>query len=191
MPDILITSLGTEIYYAPQLIADIAWTYPIDHLWMPHALRRIFAGLPGLTPQAKSEQSRFKLSYHYDSNAAPPMEEILTLLRQQELPANPIFSFGQFFDIVPAWASRPRLALHCQAVEYSFGAYPGNGGAAPTKTCFAAIPWELSSPSATERDYRYWAIPNTSILPSGLMPGAYWKPLNIMIFSISSGAHSL
>jgi sucrose-phosphate synthase len=26
MPDILITSLGTEIYYAPQLIADIAWT---------------------------------------------------------------------------------------------------------------------------------------------------------------------
>jgi sucrose-phosphate synthase len=106
MPDILVTSLGTEIYYASQLIADIAWTYHIDHLWTPQVLRRIISGLPGITPQAKSEQSRFKLSYHYDCNIAPSMEEILTLLRQQELSANPTLSFGQFFDIVPARASK-------------------------------------------------------------------------------------
>ena len=106
MPDILITSLGTEIYYAPQLIADIAWTYHIDHLWTPQVLRRVIGGLPGLTPQAKNEQSRFKLSYHYDCNTAPPMEEILTLLRQQELSANPTLSFGQFLDFVPARASK-------------------------------------------------------------------------------------
>lgn len=112
LPDILITSLGTEIYYAPQLIADIAWTYHIDHLWTPQALRRIISTLPGLAPQAKSEQSRFKLSYHYDSNTVPPMEEILTLLRQQELSVNPTLSFGQFFDIVPARASKG------QAVRY-------------------------------------------------------------------------
>ena len=106
MPDILITSLGTEIYFAPQLIADIAWAYHIDHLWMPQALRRILGGLPGLTPQPKNEQSRFKISYYYDNHAAPPMEEILTLLRQQELPVNPTLSFGQFLDIVPARASK-------------------------------------------------------------------------------------
>ncbi|MCD2452692.1 HAD-IIB family hydrolase [Methylicorpusculum oleiharenae] len=106
MPDILITSLGTEIYYAPQLIADIAWTYHIDHLWMPQVLRRIIGGLPGLTPQPKSELSRFKLSYYYDSTIAPPMEEILTLLRQQEFTVNPTLSFGQFLDIVPARASK-------------------------------------------------------------------------------------
>jgi sucrose-phosphate synthase len=106
MPDILITSLGTEIYYAPQLIADIAWTHHIDHLWTPQALRRIIGELPGLVPQAKSEQSRYKLSYHYDSNVAPSMEEILTLLRQQELSVNPILSFGQFLDIIPARASK-------------------------------------------------------------------------------------
>jgi sucrose-phosphate synthase len=105
-PDILITSLGTEIYYAPQLIADIAWTYHIDHLWTPQALRRIIGELPGLVPQAKSEQSRYKLSYHYDCNVAPPIEEILTILRQQELSVNPILSFGQFLDIVPARASK-------------------------------------------------------------------------------------
>ena len=106
MPDILITSLGTEIYFAPQLIADIAWTDHIDHLWIPQALRRIIGGLPGLTPQPKSEQSRFKLSYYYDSTIAPPMEDILTLLRQQEMSVNPTLSFGQFLDLVPARASK-------------------------------------------------------------------------------------
>jgi sucrose-phosphate synthase len=112
VPDILITSLGTEIYYAPQLIADIAWSYHIDHLWTPQVLRRILGGLPGLTPQAKKEQSRFKISYYYDGHAAPPMDEILTLLRQHELSVNPTLSFGQFLDIVPARASKG------QAVRY-------------------------------------------------------------------------
>ena len=112
MPDILITSLGTEIYYAPQLIADIAWTYHIDHLWTPQVLKRIIGNLPGLTPQPKKEQSRFKVSYYYDSQVAPPMEDILTLLRQHELSVNPTLSFGQFLDIVPARASKG------QAVRY-------------------------------------------------------------------------
>ncbi|MDD2800755.1 MAG: HAD-IIB family hydrolase [Methylococcales bacterium] len=109
MPDIIITSLGTEIYYAPQLIADTAWNRHIDHLWTPQVLRRVIdelPGIPGLTPQPKSEQSRFKLSYYYDSTIAPPMEEILTLLRQQELSVNPTLSFGQFLDLVPARASK-------------------------------------------------------------------------------------
>lgn len=106
MPDILITSLGTEIYFTSQLIADIAWPYHIDHLWTPQVLKRVIGGLPGLTQQPKSEQSRFKLSYYYDCRIAPPMEDILTLLRQQELSVNPTLSFGQFLDIVPARASK-------------------------------------------------------------------------------------
>jgi sucrose-phosphate synthase len=106
MPDILITSLGTEIYFAPQLIADIAWTYHIDHLWTPKVLRRVLGELPGLTYQPKSEQSRFKISYYFDANVAPPIEEILALLRQQELSVNATLSFGQYLDIVPARASK-------------------------------------------------------------------------------------
>ncbi|OAI11677.1 MULTISPECIES: HAD family hydrolase [Methylomonas] len=106
VPDILITSLGTEVYFTPQLIADIAWSYHIDHLWTPQVLRRVLGTLPGLTPQPKREQSRFKISYYYDSELAPPMEEILTLLRQKELSVNPTLSFGQFLDIVPARASK-------------------------------------------------------------------------------------
>lgn len=105
-PDILITSLGTAIYYPPQLTADIAWNHHIDRLWTPQVLRRIIDPLPGLTPQLKNQQSRFKVSYYYDANIAPSLEEILTLLRQQELSVNTTLSFGQYLDFVPARASK-------------------------------------------------------------------------------------
>ncbi len=106
MPDVLITSLGTEIYTPPQLTTDISWIHHIDHLWTPQALKRLMDPLPGLTLQAKEHQSRFKLSYFYDPQQAPAMEEILTLLRQHELSAHTSLSFGQFLDFVPARASK-------------------------------------------------------------------------------------
>ncbi len=111
-PDILITSLGTEIYYLPQLTADIAWNHHIDRGWTPQVLRRIIDPLPGLQLQPKNEQSHFKVSYYYDADIAPSLEEILTLLRQQELSVNTTLSFGQYLDFVPARASKG------QAVRY-------------------------------------------------------------------------
>jgi sucrose-phosphate synthase len=111
-PDILITSLGTEIYYLPQMAADVAWNNHIDRGWTPQALRRLCDPLPGLTPQPKSEQSRFKVSYYYNASIAPSLEEILSLLRQQELSVNTTLSFGQYLDFVPVRASKG------QAVRY-------------------------------------------------------------------------
>ena len=105
-PDVLITSLGTEIHYSAQLIGDIAWSHHIDHIWTPMVLRRILEAVPGLRPQPKSEQSRFKASYYYDSAAAPPLQEIQSLLRQQELSVNATLSFGQYLDIIPERASK-------------------------------------------------------------------------------------
>lgn len=105
-PDILITSLGTEIYYPPRLTADVAWNHHIDHWWTPQVLRRIIDPLPGLKFQPKQQQSRFKVSYYYDANIAPSLEEILTQLRQQELSVNTTLSFGQYLDFVPARASK-------------------------------------------------------------------------------------
>ncbi len=106
VPDTLITSLGTEIYYAPQLTADSAWSHHIDHHWNPMAVRRIFAELPGLQLQPKSQRSRFKISYYIDPQEAPSMEDLTGLLHRDELTVNAILSFGQFLDIVPARASK-------------------------------------------------------------------------------------
>ncbi len=57
-------------------------------------------------PQRKVEQSRFKISYHYDPTIAPTVEELATLLRTQEQSVNVIHSFGQFLDIVPIRANK-------------------------------------------------------------------------------------
>ena len=105
-PDILITSLGTEICYAPRLTQDRAWAEHIDHLWNPKAITRVLADLPGLKMQPKIELSRYKISYYIDPEEAPGLDEINSLLHQQELTANTYLSFGQFLDIVPVRASK-------------------------------------------------------------------------------------
>jgi len=111
-PDVLITSGGTEIHYAPDLTEDAFWARHIDHGWTPHIVRRVLTDLPGLTPQPKHEQSRFKLSYYYDPARAPSLEEIQRLLRHEELAVNVLVSFGQFLDVLPIRASKGLALRH-------------------------------------------------------------------------------
>ncbi len=105
-PDVLITSLGTEIHYAPRLTADYAWVHHIDHLWNRKTVLRILADLPGIKLQPKTEQSSFKISYYIDPKHAPGLEEINNLLHQHEQTVSVFMSFGQFLDIVPVRASK-------------------------------------------------------------------------------------
>ncbi|MDJ0892802.1 MAG: HAD family hydrolase [Gammaproteobacteria bacterium] len=116
-PDVLITSLGTDIHYAPRLTSDTAWSAHIDHLWNPKAVRRILGELPGLTLQKKDQQSRFKLSYFIDPEHAPPLEEINSLLHQHEQTVNTFVSFGQFLDVLPVRGSKG-LALRYFADQW-------------------------------------------------------------------------
>ncbi len=104
-PDILITSGGTEIYYAPKLTTDITWTKHIDHQWTPHKIRELLKDFPGLKIQPKIEQSRFKLSYYIDPEIADA-EEINRLLHQEEQSIHIQVAFGQYLDILPQRASK-------------------------------------------------------------------------------------
>ncbi len=117
LPDVLISSLGTEIHYGRNLVLDEYWAVHIDHLWKPAAVRRTLADLPGLVLQPRNEQTRFKVSYHYDPSVAPAIEEINTLLRSKEVTANVIHSFGQFLDVIPGRASKG-LALRYVAQRW-------------------------------------------------------------------------
>jgi len=110
-PDILITSGGTEIYYAPKLTADIAWARHIDYQWTPHRVRLLLSDFPGLERQPKSEQSRFKLSYNIDPELAD-IEEIKRLLHQEEQAVNVQVAFGQYLDILPLRASKGMALRH-------------------------------------------------------------------------------
>lgn len=105
-PDILITRVGTEIYYSPQLTKDNAWERHIEFLWQPVRIKRLLAGLPGLQLQPRKEQSKYKISYYIDTQQAPCLEEIQSLLRQAELSVNIYLAFGQFLDVIPVRASK-------------------------------------------------------------------------------------
>jgi sucrose-phosphate synthase len=70
------------------------------------AIRRALVDVPGIKLQPKSEQTTFKISFYYDGGEAPPLEEIVSLLRKRDLAVNTILSFGQFLDIIPSRASK-------------------------------------------------------------------------------------
>lgn len=107
-PDILISSLGTEIYYSQELARSTDWAEHVDHNWNPKAIRRILDSLPGLTLQEDEEQSRYKISYDLSSSAAAQFskQDISSLLRKEDQSVNIFLSQGQKLDIVPARASK-------------------------------------------------------------------------------------
>ena len=105
-PDVLISSLGTRIHYSQDLTEDEYWADHIDHHWNRQQVRRVLTELPGLELQPKIQQTPFKLSYYIDPRKAPSVDEIIALIRQRELTANVVSSFGQFLDIVPSRASK-------------------------------------------------------------------------------------
>lgn len=115
VPDVLITSVGTEIYYAPLLNADLGWSRHIDYMWNPKEVRRVLGELPGIKLQPKKELSRFKLSYYIDPTISPALEEIQSLLHQADQNVNLLLAFGQFLDIIPVRASKG------QALRYFAG----------------------------------------------------------------------
>lgn len=117
IPDALMTSMGTEIYYGSNLTHDTAWADHIDYLWQPAKVRAILGDFPGLRMQAKVEQSRFKISYFYDAEDVPDVDEISHLLLQHEQTVNVVFSFGQYLDILPVRASKG-LALRWYAEQW-------------------------------------------------------------------------
>jgi sucrose-phosphate synthase len=98
--------LGTSIYYGRHLIPDLTWQQHLDYLWTPTTLKRLLTEIPGLRLQSRHKQGKFKLSYFYDEEKAPSIEELNIYLRQHDQALNMTLSFGQYLDIVPVRASK-------------------------------------------------------------------------------------
>ncbi|RWX46068.1 sucrose-6F-phosphate phosphohydrolase [Candidatus Electrothrix aarhusensis] len=105
-PDVLITGLGTSIYYGRNLLSDLTWRHHLDYLWTPATLKRLLADISGLRLQPRELQGEFKISYFYDEEKAPSIEELNVYLRQHDQTVNLSLSFGQYLDIVPVRASK-------------------------------------------------------------------------------------
>jgi len=111
-PDVMITAVGSEIHYGPELRPDSGWRRHIQHLWRRDALAALFDGVPGLALQSDDQQSEFKLSFNVDRQLAPSLVELQTRLREAHLHANLIHSHDAFLDVLPLRASKG------QAIRY-------------------------------------------------------------------------
>ena len=117
MPDILVTSAGTEIHYGHWVVQDMSWQQHIDHWWYPEKIQTALSGFKGMRLQPRVEQRQFKISYYIDPQKSSPPREILRYLRQLDLHVNLVFSHGQYLDLLPVRASKG-LALRFLSLKW-------------------------------------------------------------------------
>lgn len=109
LPDILIVSVGSEIYYTHQgrhMVLDQGWKKHIDYRWERGGILASLSKLPGLRYRGKLAQGHYKISYYINPVIAPSLDQIKKHLRQEDLHANVIVSNSINLDILPIRASK-------------------------------------------------------------------------------------
>lgn len=103
-PILLITSVGTEIYYGQGFTRDRSWWQHIDFRWNRDDIKNVLDGIDGLFLQDESAQSQYKISYQIDPDIAPRLTGIRKILRENGVRANVVLSLGIYLDVIPARA---------------------------------------------------------------------------------------
>lgn len=106
VPDLLITSVGTEIHYGPDLVRDESWSRHLRHLWRRDALAEVLTGLPGLKLQVPENQGELKLSFEVDPVRMGSVERLYSRLRERDLMARLVYSQGKYLDVIPLRAGK-------------------------------------------------------------------------------------
>jgi len=118
VPDILICSVGTEIYYGPDLRMDKGWQKHISHKWKPEQIKSVLDELDFLSFQEAEGQRAHKISY-YMEDKKDYLAEVHRKLEQGKLACEVIYSHGQFLDILPLRASKGK-AINYLKYKYEF-----------------------------------------------------------------------
>jgi len=118
-PDLIIASVGTEIYYGKKQTEDFGWSQHINYQWYPEKIRGVLSELPDLKLQAQKNQRRFKISYNLDPGKPLSRMTIVRYLRHHDIPARVIHSHNAYVDILPIRASKG-LALRYIGIKWGF-----------------------------------------------------------------------
>ena len=121
-PDIVISSVGTEIYYGEQLLPDHGWQSHISSQWEPEKIKKILSPLSYLKMQEEDAEREFKLSYYMEESSGR-LAEIHQVLSGQRLRYNLIYSRGMFLDILPYRASKGKAIRY---LSYKWNIALGN-----------------------------------------------------------------
>ncbi len=107
LPDLVISSVGSEIYYnhKSELIYSKGWDAHISHMWRGELIIDLLKQFDFLKCQEEDTQRKFKISYYMEENEEN-LNKIKDVLFQNKIKFNMVFSHGQFLDILPYRASK-------------------------------------------------------------------------------------
>jgi sucrose-phosphate synthase len=104
-PDIIISSVGSEIYYGKDLHYDKGWDVHISDKWDRQKIVGLLQDFTFLTYQEEDTQRRFKVSYDMD-----PGKDRLAMIHhrlvQNRCRYKMIYSHDKYLDILPYRASK-------------------------------------------------------------------------------------
>ena len=107
--DVIISSVGSEVYYGRECQPDKGWSSRLRHKWYPDRSRESLGKIPYLSLQPEPDTQReFKISYNLDSHVEPldVMPEIHSYLDTTKSAYSLIHSHGTFIDVLPHRASK-------------------------------------------------------------------------------------
>jgi sucrose-phosphate synthase len=110
-PDIVISSVGTEIYYGSELLPDKGWSQHLTYRWKPELIRKALKSLDFLYDQTEEEQRAFKISYLMEDDPEL-LAQVHKALKEHKLSYNLEFSNSQFLDIIPFRASKGKAVRY-------------------------------------------------------------------------------
>lgn len=118
MPDILICSVGTEIYYGPNVRMDKGWQKHMSLHWKPEQIKEALSSLEFLVLQEAEGQRSYKISYYLEEKE-DRLALVYETLQFEGLHCRVIYSHGQFLDILPYRASKGK-AIDYMRYKYEF-----------------------------------------------------------------------
>ncbi len=112
--DVILASVGSEIYYGHQGVPDKGWASHLRSKWRPERVHEALDGLPFLYLQEDQAQREFKISYDLDGSLDPhdALSGIHDALVKARAAYNLVFSHGTFVDILAPRASKGKAVRH-------------------------------------------------------------------------------
>ena len=118
-PEVLITSVGTEIYYGKNYTLDKSWQKHIDFRWNRDKILEVLSQIDGFFLQEEEQQSKYKVSWEVDFERAPSVPAIKRILRENGVRAKVVASLGMYLDVIPARAGSG-LSIRHMAFKWGF-----------------------------------------------------------------------
>ncbi|KAG7600201.1 Sucrose-phosphatase-like N-terminal [Arabidopsis suecica] len=101
-PDVIITSVGTEIAYGNSMVLDDNWVEILNNKWDRGIVEEETSKFPELTLQGETEQRPHKLSFNIDKSKVQAVTKKLSQrLEKRGVDIKIIFSGGNAFDVLP------------------------------------------------------------------------------------------